>query len=178
MNIEIWYIILMATGLFAALMVGERIVRRRYRWIVWIILLLLFWNIPQSLKASADTQTGWHPITAEYHAEITTALSFINSNAIQEDVIVTTDYINVYDSLFPIAGLKNRNVIIYDPAAPNGNDIIYDVIDNYQAGWIVLDELRGSVMAQPVPLHDFDYNGKQVDFMGRFVDVFIFKWGN
>jgi hypothetical protein len=176
MNIQIWFIILIAVGLFVLLSVGGRIVRQKYRWMIWIFILLLFWNIPQTLKASADTQTGWHAITNEYHADIGTALTFLNSSAKIDEAIVTTGYLTAYDEFFEIAGLEQRIVTIYDPYSPNSSQRIYDAIDTHPAGWIILDKFRGNLIAQPVPLHDFVHNGAQVEFLGRFGDVFILKW--
>ena len=175
-NIEFWFIILMAAGLFIAILIGETILKGRYRWAVWIILLLLFWNFPQTFTAGLYAESGWHPITDEYHADIASALSFLKSNAAQDDAIVTTIYVDSYADFYAEERLSDDKLIIYDHTDPLGSESIYRAMDTYKNGWIALDYPRGFLWSQPVPLHDFVYKDKQVEFLGWHGDVYILKW--
>lgn len=176
-NIEFWYVVLMATGLFCAFMIGEKFLQKSYRWIAWVIPIILFWNIPQTLKASVYNEPGWHPITGEYHAEIGPALSYLQSNMSIGDAIVTTGYITSYENFYSPSQFSDEKVILYNYGDPNGRESIYVAIDTYENGWIVLDYPRGYLWSQPVPFHDFVFKDKQVEFLGGYGNVYMLRWG-
>jgi hypothetical protein len=188
MNIEIWFILLMAAGLFAALALGEKFVGRccngvpifgtTYRWVAWAVILLLFWNIPQTLPAGLHTQPGWHPVTKEYHADLAPALAYFATHASPQDAIITTDYVNPYQQYYFPDLFSGHTRLRYNPIDPAAVEKIYAAIDAYPSGWIIFDYPRGYDWSRPLELRDFEHNGKLVKYLGWFGDAYVFKWGD
>lgn len=171
---EIWHILIMAVGLFVAYIILDRAFKLKNKWVIWVILLLLFWNIPQSFVPAMHNSPGVHPITTEYHAEVVKVFSFLQNKVQEEDAVVITGFLNSNFQL--LGGLKSRNNVIYDYREPGSQELIFEVIDSYPSGWIVLDYPRGYDYSQPVPLEDFEYANKQVAYLGWFEDSYVLRW--
>lgn len=174
-HIEIWFILLAAVGLYCAFLIVER-AAPRYRWIAWLALALYFWNIPHTLHASRYAQPGWHPITDEYHADIAPALDFLQDRLAPDDAIVTTTYITGYENFYAPGLLNAERIVLYDREEPEAASLVYAAMDAYRNGWIVFDYPRGLLWSQPVPLRDFIYQDKQVEYLGWFGNVYILRW--
>lgn len=175
-TIEHWHVIVMAVGLFIAYVVIVKILRTKHQWAIWLLLILLFWNIPNTIMPVLEFTRGIHPITTEYHADLIPAYSFLQSNYREEDIVVSTGYLeNYYDF---IGGLSTDNFIRYRYQKPGSVEVIHNAIETHPQGWIALDYPRGFVLSRPVPLEDFTHAGKEVRFLGWFGDVFILRWGD
>ncbi len=174
-NIEIWFILLAAVGLYCAFLVAEKTLPR-YRWVAWLALAAYFWNIPHTLNTSLYTQPGWHPITDEYHAEIAPALDYLQARLAPGDAIVTTTYITGYENFFSPGLFREEKIVIYEREDPEATDLVFAAMDAHRNGWIVLDYPRGLLWSQPVPLRDFIYKDKQVEYLGWFGNVYILRW--
>ena len=168
-----WHIILMAIGLFVAYTITNRLITIHRKWLIWPVLLLVFWNFPQTFAPVLYNKPGRHPITDEYHGTLEPAYGFLQANVQADDVVVISDYLNKNYQL--LDGLNSDNVIsIYrEDAEP-----IYEAMKSYPSGWIVIDAPRGFDYSKPLPLEDFSYAGKRVVFWGWFSDNYIYKWGN
>jgi hypothetical protein len=172
--IEYWHILMIAIGLYASYMLLGRVLNYRYRRVTAIALVLLFWNVPQSILPVMPITTRVHPITDEYHLNFVPTLSYLQSHRLPGDVLVTTTYIDRY---FQWVGATPFNEeIFYDYSHPKTIQDIFNAIGTYPCGWIALDYPRGYFWSQPVPLKDFTYAGKQVEYLGWFADVFILRW--
>jgi len=143
----------MAIGLFVAYIILARLVKFKHKWLIWVILLLLFWNVPQSFVPALHISSGVHPITDEYHAEIEQAFSFLQNNVNPDDAVVITGFLDKNFQL--LGGLRTNNVIYYDYAQLGSQEMIYEIIESSPSGWIVMDYPRGYEYSQPVPLKDF-----------------------
>ncbi len=169
-SIEFWHIVVMAAGLFAAYLIVQQILKKKPIWMVWVGLLLIFWNIPHSLSPSLHVVSGYEPVTGEYHANLVPARTYLSENSMRGDVLITTTYI---DGNFQwLGGLNFDQVIYYWEDA----QAIYDAIATHPQGWIVIDFQRGYLWRQPIPFEDFTHAGKQVSFLGWFGDSYIFRW--
>jgi hypothetical protein len=173
-SIEFWYIIVIAIGLFVTYSVIQKLIKIKNRWAVWEAILLLFWNIPNSISPAFHVTSGYAPITGEYHADISPAYKYIKSRSGNDDVFVTTGLINKY---FEWEGdLGFRKVLEYEYNKPDSNEVIFEAIKTYSHGWVVLDYRRGFLLSQPIQLEDFIYENKQVVFLGWFGDCYILHW--
>jgi hypothetical protein len=175
-NNEFWHILLMAVGLFLLLFIVEKFIKNKYKYLAWLVVLLYFWNIPQSFVASTYIAPGTHPITAENHVDIAPAYYFIKNNIREDEVLVTTTYIYRYSQWS--GGIRTNNVIYYTYDEKDSEKVIFDAIETHPCGMIALDYPRGLLYARPVPLVSFSHAGKQVDFMGWFGGVYILRWCN
>jgi len=186
MNIEIWFILLIAAGLFAALALADELVGRRfyglpifgtiYRWVAFAVILLLFWNLPQTLPASVHTLPGWHPVTQEYHADLAPALTYFSVHASPQDAIITTDYVNPYQQYFFPGLFSGHPRFRYNPIDPEAVAKIYAAIGAHPSGWIIFDYPRGYDWSRPLALRNFEHNGKPVKYLGWFGDAYVFRW--
>jgi hypothetical protein len=165
----------MAIGLFVAYIILDRIIKFKHKWIFWGILLLLFWNIPQSFLPALQTSPGIHPITNEYHAEVVQAYSYLQNKVDEGDVVVITGFLEKNFQL--MGGLKSDNFAYYEYSQPGSKEMIYEAIGSSPSGWIVLDYPRGYDYSQPVPLEDFVHGNRQVVYLGWFEDTYILRWG-
>lgn len=172
---EFWHILVMAIGLYLAFIVLDKIFKTKHKWLIGLVLLLLFWNIPQSFLPALYTQAGMHPITDEYHADVVKVFSFLQGRVQKKDAVVITGFLEKNFQL--LGGLASDNFIYYDYNEPGSQSKIYDAISTYPSGWIVLDYPRGYVYSKPVPLEDFEYAGKQVVYLGWFIDSYVLRWG-
>lgn len=174
-SIQYWHIILMAVGLFCAYTILTRLLKHKRQWLIVIILVLLFWNIPQTIKTATHTLTGIHPITTEYHANMDPSFDYLRMNTEDNDVLVTTGYLNRY---YRWSGdLQPETRFIYDYRKPNASQVIYNPVEIYSHGWIALDYPRGYIFSKPLPYNDFEQAGKSVEYIGFIGDVFIYRWG-
>jgi len=169
-SVEFWHIAIMAAGLFAAYIFLQKLFSNKNTWVLWIGLVFIFWNIPHSISPSLHTTSGLEPVTGEYHANMTPAHTYLLENFVDGEVLITTSYIN--GNFEWLGGLGLSNIINYW----EDEQIIYDAIETYPQGWIVLDYQRGFLWRQPLPFENFSYEDKQVSFLGWFGDLFIFQW--
>jgi hypothetical protein len=176
MNIEIWYTLLVAAGLFAALALGEQLAGRRFRWLAWPVILLLFWNFPQTLMAALHVQPGWHPVTLEYHADMAPAFDYLSAHAALGETIVSTDFVNLYQRYYRPTAFSGHPLVRFDPAEPAAYQTIFDAIQTNPSGWILLDRPRGFDWSRPLEMRDFEYQGRQVHYLGWFGDVYMYQW--
>ena len=175
-SIEFWHILLMAVGLFAAYIIVGKIFKYKYQWAIWVVLLLLFWNIPQTITSITHTTSGRHPITDEHHVDMAPAYSFLHSHTGEDDVIITTNYFDFYNQWR--GEITSNKVIYYIYQEPDATQVLLNAIETHPSGWIALDYLRGYSWTQPVPLEDFIHADKQVKYLGWFGDVYIMRWGD
>ena len=171
---EFWHILVMAVGLVILFIVIDRYVKIKYKGWLWAGLLLLFWNIPQSLVPSTYSLPGIHPITYEHHIDIAPAYSYLTTNINDDDVLVTTTYIDRFSRWS--GGLNAKKIIYYTYTEKDAAKDIFDAIETYACGWIALDYQRGSMYSKPVPLESFTDAGKQVTFLGWYGGVYLLRW--
>lgn len=173
--IEYWHLILIAVGLFLAFWIIKSIIKTKHQWAIWLALILLFWNIPGTLKPLRDFTSGIHPITTEFHADLLPAHTFILSEYKQDEVIVATGFVERFFKF--INGINEHNFILYSYVKNNSEKVIYEAIKEHPRGWLILDAVGGYILSKPVPLEDFNYEGVEVKFVGWFGDAYIMRWG-
>lgn len=171
-SIQFWHVAVMAVGLFAAYLILKVFLRRS--WVAWIGVVLAFWVIPQPLAPCLQVECGYSPITREYHANPDPTYTYLESFSSPKDVIVTTGFFDRY--LQWKGGLAFDRVIYYEYDQPKPERVIYEAVETYPRGWIVLDYQRGYEWSRPLLLMDSSYAGKRVAFEGWIGDQLVYRW--
>jgi hypothetical protein len=174
-SIQFWHVSVMAIGLYAAILILQKYFNKLLPWgLGAVLLLLLFWNIPHSLTPALHTQPGFAPISDDFHPDLAPAYRYLQTYSNSDDALVTPETFMMY--LEWVEGLKFDTVREYVYDAKNPKKIIYDAIEEYPRGWVVLDYRTGYLWTRPLPFEDFEYKGKLVQFLGWYGDQYIFKW--
>jgi hypothetical protein len=134
----------------------------------------LFWNIPQSIVPVLPLTDRVHPITDEYHLDLNPAYTYLRSHMDPKDVWVTTAYIDRYFQW--VGGIQSNMPIYFTYSDKDASQVIYKAIEMYPCGWIALDYPRGYFWSRPLPMKNFVHAGKEVEYLGWFVDVYIMHW--
>ena len=176
-SIQFWHVLIMATGLYVAILILQKHSQRLFPWGLGAALLVLFfWNIPHSLTPALYTQPGFDPISEDFHPDLAPAYEYLRSHSRPDEALVTAETFSMY--LDWIEGLRFDPTIEYMYDAKNPEKIIYNAIEAYPSGWVVLDYRTGYLWTQPLPFQDFDYDGKLVQFLGWYGDQYIFRWSD
>ncbi len=170
--IQIWHVAIMAAGLYVAYIILQTLLKNRS--IAWIVVLLLFLNIPHITSSHLQDQFGYSPITYAYISNVAPAYEYLETYLNKDDVLITTTFIDRYIQWE--GGVKVGRIIHYWYDQPDAEQVIFDAIETYPEGWIVLDYERGYKWSQPFPLGDSEHADKLVMFTGYFADQFIYHW--
>jgi hypothetical protein len=171
-SIEFWHILVMAVGLLAVHRAANWFFRNKAA--IWVILLLLFWNIPHTLVPSLHTTPGYAPITGEYHADLSAAYNYLQGREQPGDVLIAYAYFNLYADWS--GGLKFDHILSLRGTRSDVERDFFQAVETYPQGWIVLYSRGDDLWRQPVPPQDFEYAGKDVEFTGWYGDQYIFHW--
>ena len=174
LSIQFWHILVIAVGLYVLFIMAHRLLNYRHPWVTGAVLLLLFWNIPLTLVPTQPLDNFNHPITDEDHLNMDPAYAYLQSHSSARDVLVTTRYLDQYFRW--VGEIQSSQVMYYTYSEPDAEWVIYQAIRDHPCGWIALDIKRGYMWTRPVPRRDFVYEGKQVDYLGWFGDVYILRW--
>jgi len=173
--IEFWFILLIAVGLYVAYLLINKLLAGKYKPVSWLIIIILFWNVPHTFLPALYTTPGWHPITDEYHGDVEPSYKYLKSHIGPDDTLVTTSFL--YNSFQLLGGIESGNMVDYDYRQQGSYSDIYRAIETFPSGWIALDYQRGFLYSYPVPLKDFDFAGKKVRFIDWIGDVYLLNWG-
>jgi hypothetical protein len=162
----------MAVGLYAAYRLAGKIFDGRYRWVIWLGLLLFFWNIPQTFVPALHSTPGVHPVTNENHADYAPVYNYLQMNVAKEDVLVISKYFGPYVNFY--GGFDLRETIQYSSTGNAGRQIMASAIETFPRGWMVVDKRFKSQL----PLEDFTHKGIEVLFVGELGDAYLYYWPN
>jgi len=173
-SIEFWHILLMAAGLFIAQVILHRLVR--VRGVVWVVLILLFWNIPQSLVPSLHRSPGEAPVTNEYHADLLPAYTYLQKHIRPGDGVVSSLYFSEYIAWMDHLALENVYPINQNRAKAKA--VVSEAVSKHPHGWLVLYPRGEEDWWQPLPAKDHTYEGIRIKFIGWYGDQYILRWGD
>lgn len=182
--IQIWYIPIIAAGLYAAFLLLRSTLKNSI--MSALGLFLLFFNLPHIASAHLEIEPYQNPhagntffrsgtsvITNEYLSDPEPALLFLMENMKSGDALVTTSYLKRY---FQWNHLDPYPAYVYWYDRDPNKEIIRQAIRTEDEGWIVIDYERAFVWAQPLPLDGFYYAGKHIDMRGWHGDVIVYYW--
>jgi hypothetical protein len=171
-SIEFWHILVMSVGLLALHRVANQFFRNKA--IIWVVLLLLFWNIPHTLVPILHTTPGYAPITSEFHYDLSTAYNYFKGRELPGDVLIASPQFDLYARW--LGGLKFDHILSWSSEQHNVESEILQAIKAHPHGWIVLTSRGDDLYSQPLLPQDFRHAGKQVKFIGWYGDQYILRW--
>ena len=173
LSIQFWLIPVLSCGLYAFWTGLRSVVSRRNILVVTLLLILMSFNPTQSLLPTFHEETGYMPITQEYHDDVAQAQSFLLDRVRTGDVLIST----VYGSYVKFTGVPKFRVIYpFDRRYEDPHGYVLAIIGQHESGWIVLDDRRYK-LSTPLPAETTLVDGKVVEFAGIFAGQYIWHWG-
>ncbi|GEM_PF-1048815 len=174
-NIEYWYLIILAVGLYGIWVCLKSIFSRNsiIALLISFILLLLTLNVTQILLPTFYNKQGYMPITEEYHYDIMPVHVFLLSKVNSNDILISNVYGGyvlwrgepIFKATYPFN--------FYTQQSPQ--DYILSIVDKYNSGWIVLNNfLYGSSVS--FPHVSMTFKNKTVEYLGVYGDQSVWKW--
>lgn len=176
-HLQIWYLPLMATGLYA-LWFFLRALLRRLKWspaaagLAALIPLVLSLNPQQVLLPTFWDQPGLMPVSGQYHENVAEVHAYLLDQATDQDVLVATVYAN-YSQW--VGEPPFRAIYSFDYRRADGREYLLSLVGQNPSGWIVLDQIRYE-QSQPIPLETFASGGRLVEYRGQFADEYVWRW--
>ena len=185
-HLQIWYIVPVAIGLYALWVFLQILIKaavkrifkkpilREYLAVVFAsVVLIMNFNFPQILLPSIYKDNGYMPITTEYHYDMGPVHEYISAHAKEGDVLIYTVYGNYARW---IGEPEFAGSFYYNYTRKDKQEFIFSLIEDHPSGWIVLDKWRGEAYSNPLPFESFSVGGKEVSYMGIFVDEHVWWW--
>lgn len=182
--IQIWYIPIMANGLYAGYVMLRRFLKPAI--IPAAGIFLMYFNLPYvssiflekttyQIPGSGDDtfRNGTLPVMQEYFSNPEPALRYLMENMKEGDALITTNFIERYLNW---NGFHPVSIITYDYTLDNDIKNILAGISSAESGWIALDYERGYLWSDPLPLDEFVHDGRHVDWKGWKGDTNIYYW--
>ena len=172
--IEYWFVLVMAVGIYIVFKILARNQTKKIGIMITLFMFLLFYNWNQVILPARYYQTGQHPITNEIHYAMEPVEELLLREKAEGDVLVSSIINNYLEFTGKVSFDK---IFIYKYYRNDSTEMIYNTIYAYPSGWIVIDELRGSVWSEPLPFESFDFKGKAVEYLGKYGDHYVYRWG-
>ena len=167
--VELWYIILLSFGMY----------------ILWTFLRMIFGNLSIAIAiligvASINFQQVILPVvsTSEtttiapsdiYYHNVGAAYEYILANSMDKDVLIGITFIKYVEWVH-----APEFQAIYALPVSSGAEQVSSVIDDFESGWIVLDQIEVDIMRYD-PFLEFEKNEK-IKFVGLFSDQYVWRW--
>ncbi len=173
---EIWYVILMAIGLYGIWIVLRIILpwKRIPKLLIALTLLIPAVNFRQTLLPTLYSKQGYMPISGEFHYDVGTVNTYLQGKVKQDDILIST----VYGRYVAFKGEPVfEKIYNYDYLVDNPREYMLSIINQYDSGWVVLDSSRFAVShSEPLPLDSLTVSNKSIDYIGNFADEYVWKW--
>ncbi|MEZ0394845.1 MAG: glycosyltransferase family 39 protein [Anaerolineales bacterium] len=176
-HLQIWYLPLLAVGLYA-LWFFLWLLLKRLKWspvaagLAALLPLALSLNVRQILLPTLWDQPGLMPVTGQYHENVADVHAYLLAQASDQDVLIATVYAN-YSQW--VEAPPFRAIYSFDYRRPDGRDYLLSLVAQNPSGWIVLDQIRYE-QSQPIPLETFSSAGRLVEYRGQFADEYVWHW--
>jgi len=183
-HIQVWFIPVIAIGFYAAFLLAKSILKNPV--LAGLGLILLFFNFPHITStylkyvpystygySKSFFDSGNSAITNEYFSDLDPAYIYLSDNMSDQDTLVTTTFIKRY---LYWKGIEPTNLFLYWYDLDHEIQSIFAGIRSSDEGWIALDYERGFLWSSPLPLDEFEYAGKHVDWKGWYGDVLVYHW--
>lgn len=172
---EIWFISIVAVGGFAAYrLLTHRLKGRWYRWLVAVIMSVVFVNAGHIWNVVNDAEPRINPVSGEIHYDVQGTYDFFMENKKPGDVLVGSYFLRY------VTMLEGESVIeefVYFNPAEQEIAVIEAAIKSNPSGWVIFDKDRGQKWYQPLPYEDFMVEKVEVDYLGRIGDFLLYRWG-
>lgn len=172
-SIELFYIAVLSIGIVAFISLIHAIVQER-RWLsmpIATIALVGSMNIPHIMNTVTYAEHDrYAPITGEYHDKLSGVYTLIESKRQPDDVLIGTVFRDYHSFLseesFPFMHQYNSKEPLRVPDA-------YAVVEEYDSGFIVIDERR---VKNGIPRRTHQVGDTQLNYLGRIDAQYVWEW--
>ena len=173
-HLEFWFVPLVAVGFFCIWTFFKVIFSWNSipAWLVLLALLALSANSSQILLPTYYNNYGWMPITEEYHDDVKMTQSFLLDKVKPGDTLISTDFAqyNIFEGNGPFG-----TIYIYNYVKDNSTTYFSSIITQHDSGWIVLDDHVYDAI-KPFSLKTTSLNNKEIDFVSKVANEYIWRW--
>jgi hypothetical protein len=172
---EYWYLPLVALFLWVVYDLGRKFLPKAGQVVVAALLVVLFTN-PLSVWYAINYQGGPSMrLTGENHYIAAPAHEFLASRLTEQDVLLS-DFMKGYDNINGQKFRSKENILYYKLVFSGQISPLGLIAENPQ-GWIAI-----SLNARPanygLVFEDFTHAGKNVRYIGRQGDIYLWQWGD
>lgn len=169
---QLWYVILMAIGcylIWVFLQTFSFFGDRRIRFVTVIVLCGLVINTRQ-LFLPMTSRDPYMPITEDYHNDLTELQEFMLANVEGGDVLISSRIYSRY--IYWVDEPIFRE--IYDFQVNSTITDVLSVVDQYDSGWIIIDNARiERAVFSPA---DVFLDDNRIEYIGLFDDEHVWRW--
>ena len=171
---QLWYIVLTAIGLYLVwsfLKTFSFLHSKRNQALAAVILAGLTLNFQQSI-APIMSYGPYMPVSQEYHSDLTELQYYMLDNVRDGDVLISSKVYSRY--VFWVEEPVFRRVFSFN--LNSTEEDVLAIMDEYDSGWIVIDELRTGQMSFSVTDVFAGING--LEYAGQFGDQYVWRWSS
>ncbi len=173
-NVQLWYIILIAIGLCGiwAFLESSFSWKRIIKLLSALTLLALTLNFSQILLPLFYNEQIYVPITEEYHDNVTPAYMFLLDKINVDDVLIS----RAFQSYVVWKGVPVfKQMYFYNSLPGMPRDKILSIVKKNKSGWIVLD-VEITRPSDFLPHTTIEINNKNIEYIGIFGNQEIWHW--
>jgi hypothetical protein len=175
---QIWFIPILAMGMYMTWELLRSLFcgRKTLLLLSTCILLLATVNVRQILLPTFF-RGELMPVTNLVHDDLGAADEYIRGHLNENEVLIGSLYAEyaewqgklAFERIYNYSdGILRKN--------KDGYSYIASIIEQYPAGWIVIDEQRMDYVPLSLPKGQTVIHGKTVDYMGKFLSQYIWHW--
>lgn len=163
LHIQLWYIILLAIGLYGlGLFITQSVQRKSTLVFLFMFAFFTTFNIQQVLLHTRSSQQP--PITYAAHMGFEELQLYLTQNVNPSDVLMSK-YYGRYALFIGFPEYSKIYVASFSIEALEEND----------SGWVVIDNTRYWLFEDILPLKSFRYKNKEIQFLGKYKDNHTFS---
>jgi hypothetical protein len=173
-SLQFWFILFLALGLYGIWVSLKSLFAGAVaRVLVAGILFILSFNGSQVFLPALYDEPGYMPITEEYHDNVDDVYHFLLGKTGDNDVLISTVFGRYVEFLGEI---KFRAIYPYDRRYSDPHGYVVSIVEQYDSGWIVLDDRRYK-LSVPLPLYTVSIKDKKIEYIGIFANQYVWRWG-
>lgn len=169
---ELWYVILMAIGLYLIWLFLQTYPSLRGKWSQTLIVIALAGAVinVQQVFVPLTSHDPAMPITEDYHNDLTDLQSYMLANVKPGDVLISS---RIYSRYVEWVGTPTFREI-YDFQVKSTEADVLSFVDQYDSGWIIIDNARieRAVFSPGAVFLDND----RIEYIGLFDDEHVWRW--
>jgi hypothetical protein len=167
---ELWYILLMAIGLYVVWRLLDALLSFKGNAIKILLMVFLGVSVLNPLETLLPVLSNNPdmPISEDYYHDMSLVQGYMLQHTEDSDVLISTVY-GLYTSWEGKPGFR----ALYRITSQTPSQDVFAIVDQNPSGWIVIDRIRLDQAGMTVK----DYSGKdQIEYIGLFGDEHVWHW--
>lgn len=137
-----------------------------------LFIFIFLINFTWSMQPMSGSKHGYVPITDEYHDRMRETFEYVDKEAVEEDILIST----VYESYSRWRnGNSYKDYYKYQSTDPNVIGLTKDLIRSSERGWVIVDNRRGKLWNDGLPLESFYLDGKFIQYI-KIDSNHVYRW--